>query len=192
MPQGRSLNCEGPEMPEEKRRAMYSSRDGAACRWRVKAHDERARLSWLPRVWMTRLSEVDVGADARNQHGAAIFVVARIIDVLQVERHEETAPQMCGVEGFNNFFGAVGEAGVAEEEAEAAEREILLMGFDNSIGDERHAGAVVVAAPPATLRETANLDGAIVLGVGEGFVAAVAPSEAPEHVHLWNDFLLEI
>ena len=54
---------------------------------RIACKDPRreGRLSWLPRVCMARLLEVDVGADARNQHGAAIFVVARIIDVLHVE-----------------------------------------------------------------------------------------------------------
>jgi hypothetical protein len=65
--------------------------------------------------------EVDMETDAGNQHRAAILVVAGIIYVLQVESHVETAPQMRGVEPFDNFFGTVGQVAVAEEEAEAAE-----------------------------------------------------------------------
>jgi hypothetical protein len=36
--------------------------------------------------------EVDVGAGAAHQDGAAILVVARVIDMLHVERDEHAAP----------------------------------------------------------------------------------------------------
>ena len=132
---------------------------------------------------IVRVLEIYVKTGAGGEHRAAIFVVAGVIDVLQIEGDEETAPEVRGIESFDDFFGAVSKIAITQEKSEAAEREIFLMSLDDSVGDEGHAGAIVVAIPPIALREAADFGGAIVFGIGERFVAAVAPSEAPEYAY---------
>jgi hypothetical protein len=95
--------------------------------------------------WVTILvgsSKINVEAHAGDGDGAARLIVAGIIDVLQVEGREEAAPEMRGVEAFEDFFGAVGQPAIAEQEAETAQREILLMRGDDSVGDKDGAGAI--------------------------------------------------
>jgi hypothetical protein len=72
-------------------------------------------------------SEVGVEADSRNGDGPASLVIARIVNVLKVIRGKEAAPEVRGVETFEDFFVTVGEAAVAEQEAESAQSKILLM-----------------------------------------------------------------
>src|ERR1700728_3567840 len=62
-------------------------------------------------------SEIGVEADARHRYRAARLIVSRIIDVLQIERSEESSPEMRGVKSFEDFFGAIRKAAVAEQKA---------------------------------------------------------------------------
>jgi hypothetical protein len=48
--------------------------------------------------------ELNVEAQARNKDGTTRFVVTRIIDVLKIAGGEESAPQVRGVESFEDFF----------------------------------------------------------------------------------------
>src|SRR5579862_131845 len=136
--------------------------------------------------------KINVEAGAGSEHWAAIFVVAGIIDVLQIEGGEETAPEVRGVESLDNFFGAVSEIAITEEKSEAAEREIFLVGFDDAIGDEDGSHSVIAPLPAIAFRKSAKLNGAVHFGVFVGFVAAIAPAEAAENAKLRRDFLLEI
>src|SRR5580704_18974367 len=124
--------------------------------------------------------EIYVEAGAGGEHWAAVFVVAGIIDVLQIEGGEETAPEVRGVERFDDFLGAVSEIAITEEKSEAAEREILLMSFDDSVGDEDGSHAVIAPLPVIAFRKSAKLNSAVHFGVFVGFVAAIAPAEAAE------------
>src|SRR5579862_6633872 len=138
------------------------------------------------------LLEIYVEAGAGGEHWAAIFVVARIVDVLQIQGGEETAPEVRGIESFDDFLGAVSEIAITEEKSEAAEREIFLVGFDDSVGDEDGSDSVIAPLPAIAFRKSAKLNGAVHFGVFVGFVAAIAPSEAAENANLRRDFLLEI
>jgi hypothetical protein len=56
-------------------------------------------------------------AEAGRQYRATIPVVARIIDVLQVEAGEDSPPHVCVVVTLNDIFPAVIERPVAQQEA---------------------------------------------------------------------------
>jgi hypothetical protein len=49
-----------------------------------------------------------VETQAGDNHRAAVAVIARVVDVLQVHRGKQAAPKMRGVVGLDNaLFGAV-------------------------------------------------------------------------------------
>ena len=102
-------------------------------------------------------SEIDVEAQGGNRDRAAVLVVAGIVDVLQIKGSEETAPEMRGVEALEDFLRGVGKAAVAEQEAQPAESQILLMCGDDAVGDEDGARAVVAPVPGIAGREAAEL-----------------------------------
>src|ERR1022692_1795812 len=60
------------------------------------------------------------------------------------------------------------------------------------VGHECDARAIIPAMPECSLRESAELKRAIHFRVSEGFVAAVAPAEAPEDADVEHDLLLEV
>ena len=66
-----------------------------------------------------------------------------------------------------------------------------MIAYD-SIDYEDGAGAVVRAMPPIAAKVIAELAGAIDFGVGEGFIAAVAPAEAAEDTEVRGEVLFEI
>src|SRR5215469_12513512 len=66
------------------------------------------------------------------------------------------------------------------------------MSFDDGIGDECGASAVVAALPTAASHNGAELHGAIIFRVFEGFVAPVAPAEAGKYADVRSDFLFEV
>ena len=67
--------------------------------------------------------------------------------MLEVEGGEETAPEMRGIESFEDFFVAVSERAVAQKKSAAAEREIFLMGGDDAVHYENGARAIVTPLP---------------------------------------------
>src|SRR5579862_1201409 len=99
---------------------------------------------------------------------------------------------MRGVKGFHDFFRTVGEVAVAKKEAEATEREISLMGFDNPVSDEDSSYAIIAPLPAIAFRKSAKLNGAVDFCVFVGFVAAIAPSKAAENANLRCDLLFKI
>jgi len=60
------------------------------------------------------------------------------------------------------------------------------------VGDEDGACAIVAPMPGSAGREAAELERAIVFGIRERFVAAVAPAQAAENADLRSNFLLEV
>jgi hypothetical protein len=88
-----------------------------------------------------------VETDSRDGDGAAGLVITRIADVLKVVGGKETAPKVSGVETLEDFFMTVGEAAVAEQEADSAESKILLMRGHDPIAYESNPGAIVAPAP---------------------------------------------
>lgn len=86
-------------------------------------------------------------SEAGCQHGAAVAVVARVVNVLQVHSGENTPPQVRVVVGFDNIFPAVVQRTIPDQEAEPAKSKIFLMVGGNAIGQEHAAQFVLLAAP---------------------------------------------
>ena len=84
------------------------------------------------------------------------------------------------------------QVAVAEQEAEAAELQILLVVFLDGVGDEGHAELVVGPRPAAAGVVAAELEGLIDLGVGEGLVLALVPAEAGEDAEILGQLLLGV
>jgi hypothetical protein len=57
--------------------------------------------------------EIDMHADGFDQHRPAVFVVPRVIDVLQVERIVDPPPRMQVVVPLQNVFASVVQIAVA-------------------------------------------------------------------------------
>ncbi len=114
----------------------------------------------------------------RNQHRAAIAVVAGIDDVLEAGREVDPAPRVHGVIGFQDIFAAVVEAAVAEKKSEAACREIILVILLDGIADEGEAGAILFAMPPSAVRAHSFGESLIHFRVGEGFGLCRCPSRS--------------
>src|SRR5208282_4612572 len=118
--------------------------------------------------------------------------IAGIVDVLEIERCEQSAPEVRCIEALNDFFVAVSETPVAKQKALAAEREILLMGRHDSIHHKGGSYAVVPPVPRIALREGAKLECAVIFGIRERLVAAIAPSQAAKDTHLGGNLLLKV
>jgi len=66
-------------------------------------------------------------AEGWSKQGAAIAVISRVIDVLRVERGEDSAPHVQRVVGFDDVLAAIIQFAVAKQEAEAAQGQIFLV-----------------------------------------------------------------
>jgi hypothetical protein len=133
-----------------------------------------------------------VGADGADPDGAAVAVVAGVVDVLHIERVEHAAPGVVVVVAFDDVFAAVVEVAVAEQEAEAAEFQILLVVGLDGVGDDGEADLVDGAMPAGSGVVGAEFDGLVHFGVGEGLVLALVPAEAAGDAEILRDFLLGV
>ena len=68
-----------------------------------------------------------MGAERGDEDRAAVAIVAGIVDVLQAGGEVKAAPDVRGVVGLDNVFAAVVQSAIAEEKAEAAIGEIVLV-----------------------------------------------------------------
>ncbi len=71
--------------------------------------------------------ELYVEAERGDEDGAAVAVVAGVVDVLQAGRDVNAAPDVGCIVGFDDIFAAVVEIAIAEQKAEAAIGEIILV-----------------------------------------------------------------
>jgi len=108
-----------------------------------------------------------VKAQAGHKDGTASLVIAGIIEVLQIDRGKKAAPHVRGVESLLDLLGTVSQAAIAQQKTEASERKIFLMRGNDSVCDKDEPGAVVVAMPSRSVKEAADLAGAVHLGVSE-------------------------
>jgi hypothetical protein len=71
--------------------------------------------------------KIDVEARAFDERGAAVLVVAGVHDEVQSAGGEDAAPEARVVVGLEDGLAAVGERAVAEQEAVAAEAQVLAV-----------------------------------------------------------------
>src|ERR1035441_8101456 len=108
------------------------------------------------------------------------LVISGVVDVLQVEGKEHTAPDVRGVEHFLDGFAAVRESAIAQDESQAPVGQICLMRFRDAARYERGSGTVEAAMPARALYIHAQLYAFVIFGVGERLMFPFVPSPAPE------------
>src|SRR5450755_1708690 len=119
-------------------------------------------------------------AQAGHADGAAVAVIARVVDVLVIDGEVKSPPGVDGVERFLDGFASVVQAAVAENESQTAVGQISLVVRADSVGDEGCAQAIEAAMPACPLGIDAQLESAVGLGVGERLVLALVPPPAAE------------
>jgi hypothetical protein len=129
-------------------------------------------------------------ANRENLHRPAILVVAGMGDELCVERCKESTPVMRRVIAFENVLAGIVQPPVAEQEAESAEREVLLVVALDGVGDTGEADLVIGPRPAVAGEVRTQLEGLIDLRVGIAFVLALVPPEAAEGAEAGCKFLL--
>src|SRR5260370_693868 len=136
--------------------------------------------------------ELDMRAQCRNQHRAAVAVVAGVRDVLHTGSEVNAAPGVDCVVRLDDILAAIVQFAIAENEAKAAIGEVGLVIFANCVGDECDSSAVLLAMPPYAMRPQSSGEGLIDFGVGEGFGLAVIPAEAAERGQIVGEILLNV
>src|SRR5215472_16978000 len=133
-----------------------------------------------------------VEAEAEYGCGATNLVISGIGDVLVVEGYRDAAPHVGGVVSFEYLFEAVGEAAIAQNEAEAAERKVTAVIAGDAVDDEGGADLVFGAAPGFPAEIAADRAGAVDFGIGVGLIRAFVPTQAAEGVEERRDFVLGV
>ena len=72
-------------------------------------------------------SEFQVNPHSGGQHRAAVAVVARMVDALDVEAAEHPAPYVRVVVTLDNILAAVIQRTVAEQESHSTQGEVMLV-----------------------------------------------------------------
>src|ERR1700704_5980499 len=123
-------------------------------------------------------------ADGLNQNRAAIFIVARVVDELKVERVVDSAPRVQVVVALKYVFARIVKFAVAQQKAEAAKPQVFLMILFDGVRNEGHAKLVVRARPRSAGVVPAELEGLVDLGIGERLVLTFVPSNAAKGAHI--------
>src|SRR5262249_36468687 len=138
----------------------------------------------------------------------AVLVVAGVLYELHVAGDEGAAPDVKVVVGLDDVLARVIEVaaralqarrraeaagdGVAEEEAVAAEAQVLAVHVGEPVGDEGKPDPVDGAAPPQPGEVGAEFEGVADLGEGERLVTAVVPAAAGEDAGDAKELLDEV
>src|ERR1035437_2167460 len=137
-------------------------------------------------------SKVDVGTDGTDPGGAAVAVVARIFDVLDIGGVKHSTPRVPSVVAFDDILAAVVELTIAQQESKPPQAQIVLMIVLDSIAHEHQSQLVVGAMPAAESIVSSRFYGLVHLGVGKGFVLSLVPAEAAEGAQIFRKFLLGV
>ena len=131
-------------------------------------------------------------ADGLNQNRPAIFVVARMIDELKVERIVDSAPRVQIVVALENVFAGVVQFAIAQQKTETAKLQVSLMIRLDRIRNKSHAELVVGARPRSAGVVAAKLNGLVDFRVGEGLVLALIPADTGEGAQIRGQLLLGV
>src|SRR5215469_5678212 len=71
--------------------------------------------------------EVKMRSQRRHPNRPAVAVVARIVDVLQIEGAEHATPYMRGVIDLHNFFASVIQRAITEQKAQPSESQVFAV-----------------------------------------------------------------
>src|SRR6266850_2915510 len=131
-------------------------------------------------------------AKRRYQHGTAVPVVARMVDVLKPQRRTDSSPHMQGVVALDNVFPAVGQPAVPQKKARSTQLQILLVVARNPVRNKNNSGAIEFSVPPPAAGASSELHRLIHLGVRKRFMPAFIPAPSAENTHPGIQWLFEI
>src|ERR1700683_3528166 len=145
----RSVGCRFPLARRAILRQNQPGQDWAGRNPEVEGSRARQKILWrrpAPHKLPWTL-EFQMEAEPWNPHRAAVAVVTRVIDVLQIGSEEKAAPQVGGIVALDDFLSAVVQAAIAQQKAQTAERQVVLVIGRNSVGHKRYSGFVQFAMP---------------------------------------------
>src|SRR5262249_3022820 len=121
---------------------------------------------------------------------AAVAVIRRIRDALQIERGEEAGEQLSAVIAFPRDFRSVAKRAIADEEVEPTFRQILGVDGGDSARDYSGRHSVVRPFPACSGDRDSPFGQTVDCGEGEALGLAVIPSEPHESSDVFCDLLL--
>src|SRR5208282_97208 len=138
--------------------------------------------------------QLHVQPHSRHDYRPAVAVVAWVVDVLNLQRAEESAVHRNreAVVALHDLLGSVSEAAVAQQETESPQREVLLMPVRDFVADERHPEAVARAIPQRAANIAAECDRLVHFRVVERFMLAFVPTGAHESANIVGKFLVGV
>src|SRR5262249_37707843 len=104
---------------------------------------------------------------SRHQNRAAVAVISRIVDMLEIEREKGAAPQVNGVVPLDNILASISQPAITEQKAESPEREVLAMIRRNAISTRGDPGPVKIPMPVCALAVRANRNSVIDFSVSK-------------------------
>ncbi len=132
-------------------------------------------------------------AETGSQHGPAVAIVAGIVDMLNIDARENSAPYMGVVVALDDIFAAVIQGAVAQQKSQTSQREIVLVVGGDAIRNKNRANFVLLRdASAVSCQVGADLDGLVDFGVGVGLMLSFVPSPAQEAANQWRAVLLQV
>src|SRR5882757_4418779 len=167
--------------------------------WRCFASPRRSDLSQRERWPNTHAStlsttslKLPVQPCRKDRDRSAVGVVSRVGDQLVVGGEGKVLVDGVGVIGFENLFGAVVDAAVADQETVAAGCEKVAVRAGEAVDRAADADRIARTAPIASLDRDAARQAAVDIGERQDFITSVVPAQAAEDADVLGDLLFTI
>ena len=112
--------------------------------------------------------------------------------MLQIEGREDAAPDVRRVVTLDDILPPVVQLAIAEQESDAAERQILLVIPRNSIGNKCQSGTIQFSLPLRSLPASADLHRLVHFRVGVRFMLPFIPSPSRKEAEPIGERLFDI
>src|SRR5260370_6824217 len=136
--------------------------------------------------------ELQMQAQRRHDYRSPVPVISGIVDVLQPERRINPSPHVECVVGLDDVLTPVSQPPVADQEAQASQREVLLMVSRDAVRIKYQTGAAEFSMPRLAVDAGADLHYLVHFRVLQRFMPALVPSPSAKHAHPVVERLLEI
>jgi len=137
-------------------------------------------------------SEFHVQADALDPYRPPILVVRRIGDALQIEGREQAGAEPRAVIAFPDVFGRVVEPAIADEEVEAAPRQVDGMHARKSAGGEGSGSDIFFSPPGGSFERDSAARQPVDGREREVLGLAIIPAQAREEAGIARDLLFNV
>src|SRR5260370_37570427 len=120
--------------------------------------------------------ELQMQAQRRHDYRSPVPVISGIVDVLQPERGINPSPHVECVVGLDDVLTPVSQPPVAQQEAQASQREVLLMVSRDAVRIKYQTGAVEFSMPRLAVDAGADLHFLVHFRIRERFMPYLLPS----------------